>query len=93
MVDMQVRPASSLKVSAKAERLADGVEYLGRGMFAVRGDHDRYVVKAPYGERDPEMWSCDCNWGKYGGASGTRGGMCSHVRAADIWMSRVASLR
>ena len=35
MVEMQVRPAASAKVSAKAERLADAVEYLGRGMFAV----------------------------------------------------------
>ena len=93
MQTMTVRPAASTKVMDKAERLAGTVEYLGRGMFSVRGEHDRYVVKAPYGERDPEMWSCDCNWGKYGGASGTRGGMCSHVRAADLWMSRVMSLR
>ena len=93
MGEMQVRPAASAKVSAKAERLADAVEYLGRGMFAVRGETDRYVVKAPYGERDPEQWTCDCNWGKFGGAGHTRGTMCSHVRAADIWLSRVMALR
>ena len=93
MVEMAVRPAASAHVSAKAERLADGVEYLGRGMFAVRGDQDRYVVKAPYGERDPEKWTCDCNWGRFGGAGHTRGTMCSHVRAADIWLSRVMVLR
>ncbi len=93
MVEMAVRPAFSPQVSAKAERLADTVEYLGRGMFAVRGDQDRYVVKAPYGERDPEQWTCDCNWGRFGGANNTRGTMCSHVRAADIWLARVNQRR
>lgn len=90
---MEVRPAVSAKVQTKAERLADSVEYQGHGMFTVRGEHDRYVVKAPYGERNPETWTCDCNWGKYGGKGGTRGTMCSHVRAADIWLSRVVTLR
>jgi hypothetical protein len=93
MIQTAVRPAVSAKVQSKAERLVGEVEYQGGGIFTVRGETDRYVVKAPYGERNPEKWTCDCSWGRYGGKGNTRGTMCSHVRAADIWLNNVAALR
>lgn len=87
MIGTMTRTATSERVTSKAERLAETVEYLGRGMFSVRGENDRYVVKAPYGERDSELWACDCPWGRNGGTS------CAHVRAAAIWLDRVMALR
>lgn len=75
--------AASARVLDKAQHLA--VSYQGRGRFAVAsGTRPGHVhtVEAPKGERDPEAWGCTCEWAARGGL------LCSHVRAADLWLTR-----
>lgn len=74
--------ATSARVLDKAKHLA--ISYQGNGRFAVAsGSRPGHVhtVAAPKGERDPEAWACDCEWAQRGGL------LCSHVRAADLWLT------
>jgi len=77
------RNATSAAVLAQAAALvaAGAVAYIGSGRFAVNGRSDRYTVSAPHGERSAAAWSCDCRYGQHGGR------LCSHVRAADLWLT------
>lgn len=79
-----VRNASGPAVVARAAQLAaaDAVAYVGRGMFTVAGRSARYIVRAPFRQRAAGAWSCNCRFGQHGGR------LCSHVRAADLWLSR-----
>ncbi len=78
------RNATGAAVVAQAARLAaaGAVAYIGRGMFTVAGRSARYIVRAPYGQRAAAAWSCNCRFGQHGGH------LCSHVRAADLWLTR-----
>lgn len=75
--------AASARVLDKAAHLA--VAYQGVGRFAVASGSRpglAHTVAAPKGERDPERWLCTCEWSAKGGI------LCSHVRAADLWLTR-----
>lgn len=75
--------ATSSRVLDKAAHLA--VAYQGAGRFAVASGTRpglAHTVAAPKGERDPEAWACTCEWSAKGGI------LCSHVRAADLWLTR-----
>ena len=80
--------AKSDAVKAKAAHLA--CSYTGNGRFVVSSGSEpgmTYTVTTPFASRDPETWSCECEWSQYNGT------MCSHVRAADRWMIRFESRR
>jgi len=76
------RTATGPAVVARAAQLSAAVTYTGRGMFTVDGRRGRYIVRAPYRQRSAGAWSCNCRWGQHGGR------LCSHVRAASIWLDR-----
>lgn len=82
-----MRNAASPTVVAQAAALvaAGAVAYVGPGRFAVEGRSDRYTVTIPNGQRSAAAWSCDCRYGQHGGH------LCSHVRAADLWLSNLAA--
>ena len=80
--------ATSEAVKTKAAHLA--CSYTGSGRFVVSSGSEpgkTYTVTTPFASRDPETWSCECEWSQYNGT------MCSHVRAADRWMVRYEAKR
>lgn len=78
------RNATGPAVVARAAQLeaAGAVRYVGRGIFNVAGRSAVYVVRAPFRQNAAAAWSCNCRFGQHGGR------LCSHVRAADLWLRR-----